>query len=360
MKKDVEKMFNPALLMRADLRDLKPYQPHHYPGTIKLDTNENPYPFPPQALDEISAGLKDVCFPRYPDPLAVALRRDIAAYVGMQPEQVLVGNGSDELIFNLALSFGSGGKVVLATPTFSMYRIHSQIAGAEAVAVPREPDFSINAGEIIKAARITGAKLVVLCSPNNPTGNATPLQVIEEILRNTNAVIVVDQAYLEFGGENCVPLLNKYANLVILRTFSKAFGLAGLRVGYLLADPKIIKELMRVKQPYNLNSFSQAAARIALKYLPAFKNQWQKIIADREQLLSALAVLPAVQIFPTDANYILFTTAIDAGVVHRELLARKILIRNLGQDMPGYLRVNVGTPAENKAFMQAMQEIIYG
>ncbi|MEG6616155.1 histidinol-phosphate transaminase [Peptococcaceae bacterium 1198_IL3148] len=350
--------FNPELLMREDLRTLKPYQPHDYPGTIKLDANENPYPFPQEALAEISAQLKQLAFPRYPDPMAEALRQDIASYVGVQPEQVLMGNGSDELIFNLAMAFGSGGKVVIAGPTFSMYRIHSRIAGAEPVEVPRQQDFSINPNVIDMAVKATSARLVMLCSPNNPTGNGTSLQVLEEVLANTNGVVVVDQAYIEFGGEDCVPLLAKYPNLVILRTFSKAFGLAGLRIGYLLADETVVNALLRIKQPYNLNSFSQVAGGVALKYLPHFKDQWQKIIADRDQMITSLSQLPSLKVYPTNANFMLVHTDMDANVLHRKLLEKNILVRNLGRSLPNHLRISVGTTEENEQLLQATKAII--
>ncbi len=349
--------FDPLMLLREDLRDLKPYQPHHCPGTIKLDANENPYPFPPQVLAEISRALSQVDFPVYPDPAAEELSTAAAQYAGVKREQVLMGNGSDELILNLALAFGSGSKVVIAEPTFSMYRIHSQIAGAEAVKVPRNEDFGINPAVMIMAARATKAKLMFLCSPNNPTGNATPLSAIEEILANTNAIVVVDQAYLEFGGEDCVPLLKKYPNLVILRTFSKAFGLAGLRVGYLLASPETVNVLLRVKQPYNLNSFSQSAARIVLKYQAEFAKQWLQIKADREEVKKALADLPGVTVYPSEANFLLLRTERDNGLIHRRLTDQGILVRNMGESMPGCLRISIGTTAQNEALLKAMETI---
>lgn len=350
--------FNPTELMREDLQDIKPYQPHDYPDTIKLDANENPYPFPQEALEEIKNRLEKVNFPLYPDPMAVELRHSISRYVGVRPEQVIVGNGSDELIFYLAQAFGSGGNLVISSPTFSMYRIHSQIAGAEAVELPREEDFGVNPRVLAKAVQAAKARLLVLCSPNNPTGNATSLEVIEEILASTNAVVVVDQAYLEFGGVDCTPLLDKYPNLVILRTFSKAFGLAGLRVGYMLASEQLINDLLRIKQPYNLNSFSQMAAGVALEYLPTFKEQWQQIIANRDYIIKAISQLPGVEVFPTDANYILFRTDMDAGEVHQKLLGQKILVRNLGSDLAGYLRVNAGTKEESEAFVKALSNAV--
>ncbi|MBO8137179.1 MAG: histidinol-phosphate transaminase [Desulfotomaculum sp.] len=354
----MSKNFNPGQYVREDLRDLQPYKPHDYPGVIKLDANENPYPFPREALDNIGALLSEINFHRYPDPMADKLREDIAGYAGVRPGQVLVGNGSDEIIFYLAQAFGSGNRVVIASPTFSMYRIHSRIAGAEPVEVPREEDFSINPRLIKTAVKASGAGLVMLCSPNNPTGNAEPLDVIEEILAGTNAVVVVDQAYLEFGGDDCVPLLSRYPNLVILRTFSKAFGLAGLRVGYMLAGEAIINELLRIKQPYNLNAFSQAAASTALKYLPEFQKQWKMILRQRDCIMEEMTQIPGVTVYPSDANYILFQTAVDAGLVHSRLLEKGVLVRKLGQELPGHLRVSAGTEDESRAFISAMRSII--
>lgn len=349
--------FDPLQLMREDLRNLLPYQPHDYPCSVKLDANENPYPFPAQAWAELSEELRRIKFSVYPDPLAEKLRNAVAEYAGVQAEQVMFGNGSDELIYYLAIAFGSGRKVVVAEPTFSMYGIQSRIVGAELINVPLNDDFTVNPAVMIMAARSTGAQLMFLCSPNNPTGNAIPLEVIEEILANTNAVIVVDQAYLEFGGEDCTVLLKKYPNLVILRTFSKAFGLAGLRIGYLLANAETVNALMRLKQPYNLNSFSQAAAYIALKYRAHFAEQWQKIKSERIRVFSALKETPGVTVYPSEANFLLFRTEQDCNMVHRQLIEQGILIRNMGDGMPGYLRVAIGTDSENNAFIQALKTI---
>ena len=350
-------LFNPFLLLREDLRQLQPYQPHDYPGTIKLDANENPYPLPEIIQQEAQASLKNSKFNRYPDPTATELRRGIARYAGVGVGQIMVGNGSDELILNLIQAFGSGGKVIITDPTFGMYRIHSCIAGAEAVTVSRREDFSIDAQQVITVAGQCNAKLVMLCSPNNPTGNATPLTVIEEILGNVQGIVVVDQAYIEFGGDDCVALLSKYPNLVILRTFSKAFGLAGLRLGYLLAHPGVVKELKRVKQPYNVNVFSQATGVAALNHLDAFKKQWQQIITDRDKLAIELAKLQGLQVLPSVANFILVRYPAGAEKLHQKLLSMRILVRYMGQSMPEYLRIGVGTTAENQQLLQALQTI---
>lgn len=350
-------LFNPFLLLREELRQLQPYQPHDYPGTIKLDANENPYPLPETIQQEAQDILKKSKFNRYPDPASTELRRGIARYAGVGVGQIMVGNGSDELILNLLQAFGSGGKVIITEPTFGMYRIHSCIAGAEAVTVSRREDFSVDASQVITAAEQNNAKLVMLCSPNNPTGNDTPLTVIEEILGNVPGIVVVDQAYVEFGGDDCVALLSKYPNLVILRTFSKAFGLAGLRLGYLLAHPGVVKELTRVKQPYNVNIFSQATGLAVLNHLDTFKAQWQQIITDRDTLAGELAKLPGLEVLPSVANFILIRYPAGAEKLHQKLLEQRVLVRYMGQGMPEYLRISVGTTEENKQLLQALQSI---
>lgn len=351
-------LFNPFILLREDLRQLEPYQSQNYSGAIKLDANENPYPPPEILYQEAQAALSNSKFNRYPDPTANELRRSIARYAGVGVGQIMVGNGSDELIFNLLQAFGSGGKVIIIEPTFGMYRIHSQIAGAQGVPVSRREDFSVDAAQVIDAAQQHKAKLVMLCSPNNPTGNATPLTVIEEILKGVQGLVVVDQAYLEFGGEDCTTLLSKYSNLAILRTFSKAFGLAALRLGYLLAHPGVVKELMRVKQPYNVNSFTQAVGAAALRHLDAFKEQWQKIIADRDMLAEKLAQLPGLEVLPSDANFILVRCQGRAEEIHRKLLEQRVAVRYMGPSMPDYLRISIGSTEENQQLLQALQAII--
>lgn len=352
-------VFNAASLVREELKGLLPYQAPYYASVLKLDANENPYPFPEDVMKEIYLETLSAGFSRYPDPMAVKLRERLAAYTGVSPENIMVGNGSDELILDLMLTFGTGAKFVVASPSFVMYGIQGQIASAARIDVPRLSDFSLDVPALRKAAGEPGVKLVIICTPNNPTGTATPRQEIEAILANTNALVVVDEAYGEFGGETCIPLLGQYPNLIILKTFSKAYGLAGLRVGYLLAGTSIINELLRVKQPFNLNSFSQVAARVVMENLAPFRERIGTILKERDLLFAELSAIPGVETFPTEANFILFRTALPAAEVYQGLLERGVLVRSVDSPvLPRCLRVSVGTPEEDACFLTSMREIL--
>jgi len=345
--------------MRPPLRELVPYQVAVYPGVIKLDANENPYPFPAAIRDAICAALDGEAFTRYPDGAAQALREALARYAGLAPGNVLVGNGSDEIILNILLTFGTGRQVVIAAPTFGMYRLHSLVAGAEPVEVPRGTDFAVEPSALLAAARARGAAMIILCSPNNPTGNVTPLADIERLLQEFAGLVVVDEAYAEFSGTSAAGLVSRCPRLVLLRTFSKAFGLAGLRVGYMLAGEDVVQAVWRVKQPFNVNTFSQLAALAVLNARDVFQERIEAICRARDELYKGLEELPGVTAFPSRANFILFRTPLPAAEVYHGLLRRGILIRNVdGPLLPGCLRVTVGRPEENARFLEALADVL--
>jgi histidinol-phosphate aminotransferase len=351
--------FSISSLAREDLKCMVPYHAPYYHDVIKLDANENPYGFPPEVLTQIFREVASGDLSRYPDAAADKLRKNLSDYIQVRPENIMVGNGSDELILNLMLAFGPGGKFAVATPTFSMYEVHGRIASSMMLEVPRADDFRIDVNGLISAASQPEVKIVVICSPNSPTGNTVLPEEIEKILRSANSIVVVDEAYNEFGGESCVPLMDKYANLVILRTFSKAFGMAGLRVGYLLAGSLVINELLKVKQPYNLNVFSQTAACLVMQNLPLFKDRVNKILQEREKLFGELSVLKNIKAYPTQANFIMFSTGLPADKIYQELLGQGVLIRNVaGPRLPRCLRVSVGTAEENRIFIEKLSGII--
>lgn len=353
-------MFNLDNLVRADLKSLKPYKPNVVsPGVIKLDANENPFDLPAEIKKAIEENISPTIFSRYPDPLALNMLGEIADYLGASADCIMPGNGSDELILDLMLCFGMNRTVLVSAPTFSMYQIHGQIAKANCLEVNRKEDFSPDIDELIKKANDHKASLVVLCSPNNPTGTYTPLDELEKLLKSVTSLVLIDEAYIEFGGESCLKFLDKYPNLIILRTFSKAFGLAGLRVGYLLAQDKIIEELLKIKQPFNINNYSQLAICTALQYRDLIFKQVEKIKANRDNLLKQLSSLKGVTTYPTEANFILFKTDKFANRIFGHLLAKGILIRNVsGPLLENCLRVTVGTEEENNLFLENLEEIL--
>ena len=348
-------------LVRSEIRDLVAYDAKHYDNVIKMDANENPYPFPEEVKTKLCSELKDLELPRYPDPGAERLREKLAEYTGVTKKGIMVGNGSDELILLILLAFGAGGTTLITPPTFGMYKINSTVASASSVEIPLTENFDINWPEVKAKAKNPNMKVIFICSPNNPTGNTVSIEEVETLLQETSALVVLDEAYFEFAQESGVALLDKYNNLVILRTFSKAFGMAGLRVGYLLTNKEVMQELAKVRSPYNLNSFSQKAAELALDNIQPFQANIEKVLAERDLLFIEMGNTQGVEIFPTKANFILFRTKLPASDIFGGLLARGVLIRNMsGGSLNNCLRVTVGTREENQAFLAALKEILGG
>lgn len=348
-------------LIRKDLRSLVPYEPHPYSNVIKLDANENPHSFPAELIEKLFSGIDGEMFNRYPDPLGEELIKKIALISGFEPENIILGNGSDELIQLLLQTFGGPGrKAVIPVPTFSMYKIHSQITGTGYIEVPRDASFGIDSEVLLKELADPDATVTFIASPNNPTGNAAPESLIESIVQNAQGLIVIDEAYIDFGGRTCVNLIDKYPNVIIMRTFSK-IGLAGLRVGYLIASNQIINELLKVKQPYNVNSFSQFAASMVLDNWPLFKKQIDDIVSERNRLSNEMSGMPGITVHPSEANFILFSAQKRAEDVHRGLLEGGVLVRkNLGNThgLSECLRVTVGTREENNVFLEKLRSIV--
>lgn len=347
-------------LAREDLRDLRPYDAQYSPGVIRLDANENPHDFPPEVREYIFSRVGPQFFGRYPDPAAGELVSALADRFGLGGENIIVGNGSDEIILNIMLAFGVGKRAVIAAPTFSMYGIHARVAGALPVEVPRGRDFGLDVKALVRAGEGPPG-VIIICNPNNPTGNATEPGDIEAVARSAPSLVVVDEAYIEFGGKSCIPLINKYPNLAVMRTFSKAYGLAGLRVGYLLAGEGVIREIKRIKQPFNVNSFSQLAALSVLRFGDLFESRIGEIIRDRESLAPRLKDLPGVTVYPSEANFIFFHTARPADEVYRLLLDRGVMVRYI--EAPGrgkFLRTSVGTGRENEILISDLERILAG
>ncbi|MFZ5642104.1 MAG: histidinol-phosphate transaminase [Bacillota bacterium] len=351
-------IFRLESLVREDIKGMEPYDAYYAPGIIRMDANENPYDFPEEIKEYIVSRMGEQFFGRYPDPLGRELLYGLAGYFKTGTENIMVGNGSDELILNIMLAFGTGKKIYIATPTFSMYGIHARVAGAFPVSISRGHEFEIDAGAMVEMdSRQPG--IIVLCNPNNPTGNADSQDVIEEVVKSVRSLVVVDEAYIEFGGESCVPLLEKYPNLIIMRTFSKAFGLAGMRVGYLLAHKDIVRELMRIKQPFNVNSFSQLAANSVLKFRELFEKQIAEIVSDRKLMEKRLKEMPGIKLLPSVTNFLCFSTERKAGDLYRQLMESGLMIRYIKtSDRGEFLRVSVGTKKENSIFVDRLAAIL--
>ncbi|HIE30235.1 TPA: histidinol-phosphate transaminase [Candidatus Poribacteria bacterium] len=343
--------------IRPDLSDLRPYQVKDVPHRIKMDANENPFDLPKDIKELLASELLKHPFNRYPDPTAKELRVKLSEQLRVNIEQIVMGNGSDELINYLITAFGrDDARVVFPIPTFSMYEILAKVAGVEVCSASLTEDFDISVDKLIAQLKPGGTNLVFFSYPNNPTGNCFDRQGIIDILERDDTIVIVDEAYYEFSGKTFIPILNQHPNLVILRTFSKAYGLAGLRIGYMIAHPDIASEVHKVRLPYNLNSFSQKVALKLLEHNRQVTAQISVILKEREKIFQRLAQLDYIQPFPTDANFVLFRTEADAERLFKRLLTEGILIRNL--NCPGLLRnclrVTVGTSEENDAFLNGL------
>lgn len=346
---------------RAWLKALKPYDPHEHPWQVKLDANENPHPFPAQVLAELLAGLSANSFQCYPDATGAQLRQQLALYCGVEEDQILLGNGSDEILHLVCQAYvGPGRQAVYAGPSFAMYAINTLATGGTPVEVDMDGEFNLVLEPLLEQACRPETGAVFICTPNNPTGNLVDRQTIIKVLEKTEALVVVDEAYYEFCGQTLVDLLSCFPHLLILRTFSKAFGLAGLRVGYALGNRELIRELHKVRQPYNLNAFSQLAALTALSHRELFAGQIRQIIQDRKIMGQELSRVKGVKkVWPSAANFLLVELEQPAREVAAALAERGILVRFLNHPrLLNCLRITVGTMEENRLLMANVKEVL--
>ncbi len=346
-------------LIKAEIRELYPYKIDETCCAVKLDANENPYPLPDELRDKVNKALSDASLNRYPDPYARELKGLISKWLALPEEFLMLGNGSDELIqaILIAASWGSP-TVVIPSPTFSMYKITGLAVGHRVVEVPLDESFDIDADAIIEACHKEHAKVVFLSSPNNPTGNRFSDEKVLKVIRESNALVVVDEAYGDFSGKSLIPYLKENMNLIILRTLSK-IGMAGLRLGIMAANPDLINELDKVRLPYNINSLSQTAASVILKEMDVINEQVDAIIEDRTTVFETLKKFNGVTPYPSDSNFILFKVP-DADRLHLNLIVKGVLVRNLNRSgrLENCMRVTIGNPEENHAFLVAMKKLL--
>lgn len=337
--------------MKRNIETLAAYVPELNTAPIRLDANENPVNFLPDYFDEVVDGLKALALNRYPDTDCVRLRQAYSAYCGAPWESIICGNGSDEIIRLLLECYvDKGDRIVVHQPTFSMYSITCQIVGGEAVQVVSEKDFSIDVSRIIDTANENHAKVIFLCNPNNPTGAVFTREQILQVLEGTRAIVAVDEAYYEFYGESVMDCIDQYDRLIVLRTMSKAFGLAGLRVGFGIAGQEIMTLLTKVKPPYNLNSFSQTAAMVYLSHMEEMKTAVAAILSERERIMPILASLSGFQVYPSKSNFIFLKGDTQAVAKATKNLA---VLRYFGD----YLRITVGTREENDQLIERLRQV---
>lgn len=332
-----------------------------YDAEIKLNQNENPYDFPDDLKQETIRRFAARKWSRYPEFVPESLRAQLAEYAGWQKDGILVGNGSNELLLaSLLILVRDRTPVVMPSPTFQLYGLVSQILGARIAPVPLKPDMSYDVDALLTRVEEVSAKVLILCSPNNPTGSELALEDLYRILKKFGGQVLLDEAYYEFSGRTGMQFLNEFPRLIITRTFSKAMGMAGLRLGYLMAHPDLASQIAKAKLPYNINQFSLTAAQVALEHRERFRPAIESILSERERLGQLMAGIPGVRLFPTGANFFLFQLAVPPRPVFEELYQQGILIRDVSPYpmLSECLRVTVGTPEENDRFVSALLGIL--
>ena len=351
------------LPIRDDLRGTSPYGAPQIDVPIRLNTNENPYPPSPELVADLTEEIRRSAgtLNRYPDRDAGELREELAAYLGhgLVKDQVWAANGSNEVLQQILQAFGGHGRTALGfEPSYSMHPIITTGTSTEWIRAAREEDFSLDPGKAVTAIEEHRPDIVFLASPNNPTGTAQPLAAIEAILEAAPGMVVVDEAYAEFarrGTPSALTLLPAHPRLIVTRTMSKAFAMAGTRLGYLAAHPAVVEALLLVRLPYHLSTLTQTAARVALRHRAELLGTVDELRAERDATVAWLRERQ-LAVADSDANFVMFGRFADRRAVWEGLLARGVLIREVGP--PEWLRVSIGTGEEMAAFRAALEGVL--
>jgi histidinol-phosphate aminotransferase len=356
------------LPVRDELRGKSPYGAPQLDVPVRLNTNENPYPLPEALVERITERVREAArtLNRYPDRDAVELRTRLAEYLTKTSGHPLglanlwAANGSNEVIQQLLQTFGGPGRTAIGfEPSYSMHALIARGTGTGWLSGPRNEDFTIDLAAAERAIAEHRPDVVFVTTPNNPTGTAVPPGTVRALYDAAQAakpsMVVVDEAYIEFShGDSLLPLLEGRPNLVVSRTMSKAFGAAGLRLGYLAAHPAVVDAVQLVRLPYHLSAVTQATALAALEHTDTLLGYVEQLKSERDRLVGELLAL-GYEVTPSDANFVQFGRFDDAHEVWQRILDRGVLVRDNG--VPGRLRVTAGTPAENDAFLDAVREL---
>ena len=349
---------DPLRHVKPAVRQIRAYTLAAREAPVKINQNENPWDLPEAVKRRVLEKALVRPWARYPDFDPRELTEALARFSGWSADGILAGNGSNELIEALLLvTVGPGTKVVIPEPTFTLYALLTGILGGEGIRVPLTEDLRYDTGALVEARRHSDPAVTIVCSPNNPTGTSLTLHELERLCQASDGLVVVDEAYHEFSGETAVPLLEKHPNLVVLRTFSKAMALAGLRVGYLLSSPEIVREVNKARLPYNLNFLTQTAAIAALEEHAVLEEMVRRLVEERERLLKRLEDVPGVRAWPSKANFFLLELlATSPKAVFESLYRRGVLVRDVSSYpmLSRCLRISVGTPDENETFLHAL------
>ncbi|MCD4812119.1 histidinol-phosphate transaminase [bacterium] len=346
--------------IRPEVRGLQPYVPEAAGPQIRLDANESPFDIPEDMKQEISKIFMEHSWNRYPDPECRELKKAVAHYEGVAEENIVLGNGSDEIIRDLQVCFGGQGtRTVFPTPTFAMYRLLTISLGGTPVGVRLRDDWSLDKENLLKEMETENSRILFIASPNNPTGNAFDVGMLEEIVQATDGLVVVDEAYRLFGTQTMVPKLAAYPNLVVLNTYSKSMSAAGIRIGYLLGHEKIVNIINRVRLPYNLDAFAQVVALKTMENVGLWKANAKLIVSERERMAGILRPLEGVVVYPSQSNFLLIQVP-DAEAVKDQLARNNIAVRGFPktEGLSDCLRVTIGTVEENNVFLDRIQKVL--
>ncbi len=348
---------------RADVASMVGYYSPQVDVKVRLNSNEAPEPPPTEFVNRLKDAIDEVSLNRYPAREADELRLAIARHHGVGVDRVYCANGSNEVLQSILLAYGGKDRsVAVFEPTYALHSHIARVTGTQVVVGTRNDDFLVTIDEFDRVSRLGSTQdfefpaLTFLCSPNNPTGRLEPLSTVETILDRAEGLVVVDEAYGQFAPRSAVDLLESHRNLLVVRTFSKTWSLAALRLGYLIADPEVVEALWRVTLPYHLDAIKQIAGALAIEYEREMTDRVDSIVSERARLIDSLSQL-AVEVVPSDANFVLFkVTRNDAKAVWKALVNESVLIRDISSvpHLEGYLRVTIGTPSENDRFIRAL------
>jgi histidinol-phosphate aminotransferase len=346
---------------RPDLGLREGYHSAQVDVEVRLNTNESPFPPPPEWLSALHAELDTIAFHRYPDRSAMELRKSLAALHGVRPEQVFCANGSNEVLQSVCLGYGGAGRqAVTFEPTYALHAHIAHLTGTGVVETERRDDFTLDLERVESVLERVRPAITFLCSPNNPTGRAEDPATIRSVLEAAPGLVVVDEAYAQFAEWSALSLVHDRRPLVVTRTYSKTWSMAAMRLGYLIGPPGVVETLERVALPYHLDAVKQAAGRLAVRFTEAMEERVALLVSERCRLMAGLASLP-VTVWPSQANFILWRPSGRTGSsVWADLVQRSVLVRDCSSwpGLSGCLRVTVGTPAENDRFLAALGEVL--
>jgi histidinol-phosphate aminotransferase len=343
---------------RPGLREVGPYDSPQLEVAVRLNSNECPLPLPEGFSADLADTVRELPLHRYPDGQLRALREALSALTGHRFDGIWPANGSNEVLTQLLQAYGgTARRAALFEPTYLLHRRLCWLTGTDVLDRRLEPPFLV-AERDLDWVEGEGPEVVFVCSPNNPTGTTQPLETIADIAERAGGLVIVDEAYIDFGGKTALPLVADHPNVAIVRTFSKSFALAGARIGYVLAAPEVVEDLQRVRLPYHLSTLTQAAGVVALRHANEAAGALGPIRNERDRIVRELSGIDDLTVHPSDANFVLFEPPGDAATVWQGLLDRGVLVRDLTAVVPNALRVTAGTTHEVDLFLKALEEVL--